>query len=652
MFTSKKNKNDVVGSTQRFVDVRRDATSRYKHFRFVIESTPDALERKLFIEQYSFEAFHLFHELLCQVDLFSSHSSAPRNITELEFALWVLEILLCYLPEFVAQRWEFNAIYNTLKKISHPHNTLGLRRIATRLFVIWYQILGVGSRGADDLDIFFASLVPNLVRDTNGPPSDQTLLELCEQINHRKPSTNVNVGDISSIGVSSQQTFMSKKCSPLAPAVAEKGSNSVVVSKGLLTQTYMEKLLDAVSVESVKIEWKTNKNERTKQCLRFLLDKIKHYYGTLMVSRTNTHIEFIDIANPKIPTDNNHIRQHNAMNLPADEDPAVICAQCLARWAAAYSFSHRKQNDSLNHADQSFNRIIQQSPSRVPDAKLPHNFELIREIFFGSKSSVNFILTLLRQGFLLPLTYAGTMGRVFKVLREWLTSADDDDDDDDCLPSIFKDSKTSLSTSTNVGVQKSLQTFVAVLASFFNNPYLMDEKERVPLILQISSRILTLFKYLANNNNFGGGGGGPQSRKLTLESWTFILKVLLQIVRNCLPRTTPVGGDYPLAHRLAPQLYQTVLVTWVFSGLNVALPSDMWEELLTTMSERNTWSALINEWAKVLESVTRALGSQLYNVDLSNLPLERISEQKYKKIRGKLGETNEVRVNFCLEESF
>lgn len=211
------------------------------------------------------------------------------------------------------------------------------------------------------------------------------------------------------------------------------------------------------------------------------------------------------------------------------------------------------------------------------------------------------------------------------------------DSDDECLPSFFAETSPSVNKSSSaVGVQKSLQSIVSVLASFFNNPYLVDEKERLPLILQISSRVLTLFKYLANGNN------SESTHKMTLDSWMFILKVLLNVVRNCLPRTPPVGGDYPLAHRLAPQLYQTLLVTWVFAGLNVVMSSEMWEELLSTTSERNSWPALIAEWSKVMESVTRALGSQLYNVDLLNLPLERISEQKLKKIRGKMGESNNL----------
>lgn len=405
MFTSKKNKNDVAGSTQRFVDVRRDAPSRYKHFRFVVDSLPDVVDRRNFIEQYAFEAFHLFHELICQVDTLSSHGSGPRNITELEYALWLLEFLLCNLPEYIAQRWQFNAVASTLKKISHPQNTLGLRRIAVRLFVLWYQILGVGQLGADDLDSFFASLVPNLPRG-KGTTSDIQLLELCEKIS--SASTNVD-------------TFTTKKSTPLAPAMAEKGPSNV--SKGLLTQAYMEKLLEAVSTESTKIEWKTQKIERTKQCIKFLLDKIKRYYAPMTFA--GAQMDVVDVACPKIPTNGGIALQRNAIILPVDEDPSIVCAQCLARWAAMYSFSHRKQSDSLSNGDQSFNKMIQQqSPStssavasRTPETKLPPNFEIMREMFFNSKTSTNFIFTILREGFLLPLTYAGTMGRVFKVLR-------------------------------------------------------------------------------------------------------------------------------------------------------------------------------------------------------------------------------------------
>lgn len=43
------------------------------------------------------------------------------------------------------------------------------------------------------------------------------------------------------------------------------------------------------------------------------------------------------------------------------------------------------------------------------------------------------------------------------------------------------------------------------------------------------------------------------------------------------------------------------------------------------------------EWFKTMETLTRVLARQVYNLDLNDLPLDRLSEQKAKRRRGKAG---------------
>ena len=60
----------------------------------------------------------------------------------------------------------------------------------------------------------------------------------------------------------------------------------------------------------------------------------------------------------------------------------------------------------------------------------------------------------------------------------------------------------------------------------------------------------------------------------------------------------------------------------------------MSQEVLSSLT---LWEELIREWYKTMETLTRVLARQVYNLDLNDLPLDRLSEQKAKKRRGKTG---------------
>lgn len=144
------------------------------------------------MEDYSFETFHLVDELLLQADL----TQTAQSVLEAESALWTLEQLLCLVPELVGSGiraylklfyiifkwffskfsflalkiyskpkvysgWQKHAIEYVLKKALFPHNLLAVRKIALRLFIIWYQSLAMYSNNTPQLDIVFQCLLPH-----------------------------------------------------------------------------------------------------------------------------------------------------------------------------------------------------------------------------------------------------------------------------------------------------------------------------------------------------------------------------------------------------------------------------------------------------------------------------------------------------------
>ncbi|PIO70885.1 hypothetical protein TELCIR_07238 [Teladorsagia circumcincta] len=138
MFARKAKASDLMGSLQRFNDMTRDSVSRVKHLKILLDSLSTQEKRQL-IEEHSFETFHLVDELLLSADIVAN----PQGAVEGESGLWTLEQVLCFAPELVGNGWQRHAIEAILKKALYPRNLLAIRKIAIRLFLIFYQSLSI-----------------------------------------------------------------------------------------------------------------------------------------------------------------------------------------------------------------------------------------------------------------------------------------------------------------------------------------------------------------------------------------------------------------------------------------------------------------------------------------------------------------------------
>lgn len=90
-----------------------------------------------------------------------------------------------------------------------------------------------------------------------------------------------------------------------------------------------------------------------------------------------------------------------------------------------------------------------------------------------------------------------------------------------------------------------------------------------------------------------------------------------------------------LAGRLAGPLFQTLIVAWIKANLNVYISRELWDDLLSVLSSLTYWEELATEWSLTMETLTKVLARNLYSLDLSDLPLDKLSEQKQKKHKGK-----------------
>jgi hypothetical protein len=59
----------------------------------------------------------------------------------------------------------------------------------------------------------------------------------------------------------------------------------------------------------------------------------------------------------------------------------------------------------------------------------------------------------------------------------------------------------------------------------------------------------------------------------------------------------PDKKEDSLGNRLAPALFQTLIVTWIRANLNVMVTTELWDQFVLTLSALTVWEELIREWA-------------------------------------------------------
>ncbi|KAK6037082.1 hypothetical protein COOONC_25413, partial [Cooperia oncophora] len=188
-----------------------------KHLKILLDSLSTQEKRQL-IEEHSFETFHLVDELLLSADIVAN----PQGAVEGESGLWTLEQVLCYAPELVGNGWQRHAIEAILKKALYPRNLLAIRKIAIRLFLIFYQSLSVFGKVTEDLDRVFQCLLPYFPL-SNGQNTELVLQEYCHSAGR-----------------------------------------------------YLDKFLEYCTRETVRVEW--NDEKKRFQCASFIIDRVINLY--------------------------------------------------------------------------------------------------------------------------------------------------------------------------------------------------------------------------------------------------------------------------------------------------------------------------------------------------------------------------------------
>ncbi|XP_043582823.1 probable Rho GTPase-activating protein CG5521 isoform X7 [Bombus pyrosoma] len=679
---SKKLHVDVKKSTLKIQDVKKDSATRFKHLKIVLENV-DTDEAKGFFEGNFSHVYFILYDCFVSAETnlrqreLSFHIVHKAHREELEQVLQLLEKVLTLLPELLNRRWQCHSLARILQKLLHPGNSWKLRREAIRYFILWYQALG--ENAPDHIHQMFASLIPGF------PPQQPSPYKSERKIDGKKDKLVKVIGcddkDKKEFYDTqlSQSTFHdngSNQC-PVTPVDSGPILPPQSGEKPLDNETvrFLEALLEFMVTQVVKIEWR-DKSSRQHKTFQFLLERFKTTYLRHICPEFDENFSLYK-PNLELPT----------MRKPTNQsqDNYVLCKVALIKWIASFThiarkdarvahLSHsttpneentepelRRVSVTQNSADSTLlspeSTVSQQENQNQEDSSVSA-VTLVRDVLYGNRDNVNFVHELYRQAFLLDFNHAGAIRKAIAVYKDWIQMNElppfmlepldshkerdfeenprKDLSDIDKSPSesyrqtrLRNDSYLGAIHRENLFIRAGLQNVLQVFITQASNVFFLENSgPNASLSLleeQTDSckRVLNVYRYVVMNSRLEPG------------TWEQLLRVLLQITSLVLnEKSSRRKIQESIGGKLAPAIFQTLIVTWIKANLNVVISTQLWDQFLEVLTSLTQWEELIREWAKTLDTLTRVLARHVYNLDLNDLPLDRLSEQKTKKRRG------------------
>ncbi|XP_062863564.1 ral GTPase-activating protein subunit alpha-1 isoform X1 [Trichomycterus rosablanca] len=670
---SKKAHGDVRKSTQKFLDPKKDVLTRLKHLRIIIENA-EAAELKRFFDQNYSHIYYVFFENFVIIEANLKQKGHKSQREELDSILFIFEKILQLLPERIQERWQFHSIGLILKKLLHTGNSLKIRREGVRLFLLWLQALQWNAL-REQLWIF-ACLIPGFP----APHGDHAPRTLDNIIN---PPLALIEGQVTP-----------EEISPLVlPQSGDKAQED-------LTGYFLEALLKYMVTQAKSLEWRCRENHEKGFAFLFANFK-KFYLPYIFPNfskETSLFSPILEIPamrpRPAYVVVKRDLDTNEA--LYCTKESFLNARVIFIRWLvcfwlepkpnmltlipgvegenvpkniqrAAAGLAMRSEDSAprsgaldgggTGEPEQSHSNtstLTEREPSSSSlcsmDGENLSAVEVVRNVLYSCRTNINFITEIFRQAFLLPMCEAAAMRKVVRVYQEWISQEEkppfmlEPDEDErylDQQDSVLdpgaenhheerglKNSEM-LEYCVHAGLQSTLQVFITHSANVF---LLEPANELKPLLeehIDMCKRVLNIYRSLVMHQN------------MDQKTWEQILLVLLRVTECVMkrpPSIMPQGKkSSTLSGRLAGAIFQTLIVAWIKGNLNVFISRDLWDELLSVLSSLTCWEELVTEWSLTMETLTKVLARNLYSLDLNELPLDKLSEQKQKKHKGKGG---------------
>ncbi|XP_011503584.1 PREDICTED: ral GTPase-activating protein subunit alpha-1 [Ceratosolen solmsi marchali] len=664
---SKKLHVDIKKSTLKIQDVKKDSATRFKHLKIVLDNV-DIEEAKGFFEGNFSHVYFILYDCFVSAETnlrqreLSFHLVHKAHREELEQVLQLLERVLILLPELLNKRWQCHSLARILYKLLHPGNSWKLRRQAIRYFILWYQILG--ENAPEHIHQMFACLVPGF------PPKQPTPYKSERKINGKKHTKSANCDEkekdffdpelsqyiFHDNGVTQGPITQIDSGPILPPQSGEKPLDNESVK-------FLEALLEFMVTQVVKIEW-LDKPSRQYKSFQFLLDRFKATYLKYICPQFNNNfslykpnLELSFMRKPMNQSQNNYI----------------LCKVALIKWIATFThvikkdgaFSHFTQSitPSEENADELRRVSVLHNPtdsSIISDSNTIQesvfsedstvtSMALVREVFYGNRDNVNFIHEIYRQAFLLDFTHAGAIRKAIGAYKDWIQMNEvppfmlepldreceenqkkdldfEKSLDNSKLLRLRNDSYIGAIHRENLFVRAGLQNVLQVFITQASNVFFLETVASATLLEEQTDsckRVLNVYRYVVMHT------------RLEPATWEQLLRVLLQITSLVLSEKNSRRKYHEsIGVKLASAIFQTLIVTWIKANLNVIISTQLWDRFLQVLTSLTHWEELIREWAKTLDTLTRVLARHVYNLDLNDLPLDRLSEQKSKRRKG------------------
>nr|CAH8838667.1 unnamed protein product [Trichobilharzia regenti] len=260
----------TVKSKKKFLS-DKESTHKIKHLKILIDNLPNDELQAFFIENSSL-IFQVFSDCFFGLEWDVRLKGSGNYVKDLELVLAVFEKILLLLPENIHKRWQYNCIIDVIEDLLYEKNTLKLRKRGIRLFLIWYQILGLNATHVchkifNNLIPEFGSLVTEYQkREKNSEQNKQ---------NHTQskiPSRDIR-GQVSQESRISHVVAPRERVALLTSAVV--GEDESVDDESMVL---LQVLLRYLVTESIKVEWLQLRYEQHLMQSWFLFEKLKHSY--------------------------------------------------------------------------------------------------------------------------------------------------------------------------------------------------------------------------------------------------------------------------------------------------------------------------------------------------------------------------------------
>ncbi|VDO19842.1 unnamed protein product [Heligmosomoides polygyrus] len=213
---------------------------------------------------------------------------------------------------------------------------------------------------------------------------------------------------------------------------------------------------------------------------------------------------------------------------------------------------------------------------------------LYHDALFASHRATNTALTLMREAMTLPLPCSNVIQKVVATLSAWLLQYE--------IPPFVM--------SNEVPIESSSLLLINMLLSFFQSPYLLQPGDRLSSAVTTSYAILRACRDLvASRQNL--------ARPLSVRVWSELM------YRLCHSAARVCSHSDKYSQEMSSAFAMTVLSNMVLikAVRQTDIDEKLWDEV-NTVFQRGIWIQMAQQWARLSQSVTRALILHLAHVDV------------------------------------